>query len=301
MHIKHNPITKIVFYPIILLVEKIGKYFPKLWMKTRYFIRFHKKVNLESPQDLNEKILWLAFNTDTSAWSRLSDKYAVKEFVKERGLAQILIPNIIDKNYYNVDDIDLDTLPNSFVIKCNNGCGLLKIVRDKSQLDKAKLKDEMKSWLSYDMFGCEKHYRNIKNSLFIEQLLPIDSSIIDYKVWCFNGKPYTILTCSNRTKDNVNLGCYDLDWNYHPENLIASKNYPLEPQALPRPENLEEMLAVAERLSQGFQEVRVDLYNIKGRIYFGEMTFTSLGGMMDYYTPDFLLEMGSLIDLNYKG
>ena len=125
--------------------------------------------------------------------------------------------------------------------------------------------------------------------------------MIDYKIWCFNGKVYYIMTCSNRKSDSVCLGLYDKEWNYHPDYLVFSSEYTQELEPLPKPKNLEIMFDVAEKLSKSFPCVRVDLYNINGKIYFGEMTFTSLGGLMNYYTDEFQKKAGDIIDLNYGG
>lgn len=293
---------RFLFWPIIKFCEWMGEHHPVTLVKMRYYMRFHKMPKLKDPQDLNEKILYLKLFTDTSRWTVLADKYKVRDYVKECGLKDILIPLI--GMWTNVEDVDFKTLPNSFIFKANNGDGKNSnlIVKNKEELNIAETKGILDSWLKKNHVGAlaaEPQYSKMKPRVIAEELLKPDqnSPIIDYKIWCFNGEPYSILTCSNRKGEKVCLGCYDLNWNYHPENMIESTNYPFEPKALPKPKCLEEMLHVAKKLSSSFPELRVDLYEINGKVYFGELTFTSLGGMMYYYTPEYLLEMGQKVKL----
>ena len=135
-----------------------------------------------------------------------------------------------------------------------------------------------------------------------EELLPIadgDKSLIDYKIWCFNGKAHYVWACSDRDSNGTEVMTYDLDWNPHPEYSVFDSRY-RKGKILPKPKNFETMIHIAETLAEPFPQVRLDLYNIDGCIYFGETTFTSLGGMMDFYSDAFLKEMGDKIDLNYK-
>ena len=117
-------------------------------------------------------------------------------------------------------------------------------------------------------------------------------SLVDYKIWCFDGKPYSVWTCHDRTEGHAYVNIYDLNWNVHPEYSVFNDHYRDGGGVVPRPENLGRMLSAAAILSKGFPEVRVDLYEWKGKPYFGEMTFASLCGKMDFYTQDYLEELG---------
>ena len=303
MHPTTNKYTRVLIAPLIDFCNWLGENHPVALVKARYFARFGKLPDLKNPKDLNEKILYLKLFTDTSEWTRLADKYRVREFVKERGFEDCLVDLL--GVWYDTKDIDFDALPQSFIFKANNGCGKGSnmIVWNKSLLDQNEAKKSIDGWLHEKHIGAlaaEPQYKEMKPCVIAEALLPIEKgkkSLVDYKIWCFNGKAYYIMTCSNREDSFTKLNLFDLKWNNLSHFIKASKDYPIETENLPKPMCLDKMIEVAEILSKGFPCVRIDLYNIETHVYFGEMTFTSLGGMMSYYTPDFLLKCGSLISL----
>ncbi len=133
----------------------------------------------------------------------------------------------------------------------------------------------------------------IAEEYLVEHNNTISSSLIDYKIWCFDGKPYSIWACYNRTKDSVLVNSYDLEWNCLPEKSIFTKHYQNGKGLLPKPKCLNRMLEAASILSKGMPEVRVDFYEVDGNVYFGELTFATLAGHIDFYTPEFLLELGN--------
>ena len=303
----HPTMTKmgrIIFYPVIRVFEWLGEKHPVMLVKIRYFLRFHKLPDLKEPRDLNEKILFLKLFTDTSKWTELADKYKVREYVTERGLEENLIPLV--GMWASVDDIDFYNLPASFIFKANNGCGKGSnlIVEDVNALDITGTKRILQSWIDEKHIGAlaaEPQYKGIPPCIIAEELLPREDggkSPVDYKIWCFNGKAYYIWTCTNRDNNGTEVMTYDREWKPMPEVCVFESRY-RKGRIMPRPDNLDQMLSAAECLSEPFPCVRVDLYSIQGKVYFGEMTFTSLGGMMDFYTPGFLLKMGQLVNLNY--
>lgn len=296
------------FAPIIWLCKYLGKHYPKLLIQIRYYVVFRKWPNLKNPRDLNEKILWAKLYSDTSKWTELADKYKVRQYVENLGLNSILVK--LYGIWTKPEDVDFDNLPNSFILKANNGDGkgTYNIVRDKSMLtemDKKKIRDLVSFWLNTKDVGvlsAEPQYKDIPPCVVVEELLPVENDSTmqtDYKIWCFNGKAYYVLVCNNRSigSNSAHLLTYDLDWNPHVEFSVYTSDY-LEGKPIPKPKNFERMIEIAEILSVGFPELRVDLYNINGNIYFGELTFTSHGGMMNYYTPEFLLELGNKFSIN---
>ena len=296
-------ISKSCKKPFYGITKYIGRHNPELLVKIRYFIRFKKPLNLTNPQTLNEKILYLSLRTDTSLWTKLADKYAVREYVKEHGLEDTLIP--LCGVWDDERDIYFDQLPNQFVLKTTFGSSDCIFVTDKTSIDVNDLRIKLHKYLhsNYGELEGGKHYYNIPHRIIAETLINNDeesakysSSLIDYKIWCFNGKAHYIWTCCNRDKNGTDVMTFDTQWNAHPEFSIFTTHYRKGP-VIPKPKNLELMLQYAERLAAEFPVVRVDLYNLDGKIYFGEMTFTSLGGLMDFYSDDFQKMAGKLITL----
>lgn len=304
MHIRTDPNLNKMFRPVITFCEWIGTYHPIVLARIRYLARFHKLLHLKNPRTLNEKILYLSLKTDTLLWTDCADKYKVREYVKGCGLEDILVKlyGVWDK----ASDIDFCQLPDEFVLKSTHGSGDVKVVTDKSKLEIAATCEEYDKDLKtvYGAAESGHHYMRIQPRMIAEELLhnnpettKVSSSLIDYKIWCFNGKAHFIWACANRDEHSTEVMTYDRDWNAHPEYSIFGSEYS-RGKLLPRPKNLERMMEVAETLARPFPCVRVDLYNIDGKIFFGELTFTSLGGLMDFYTNEFQKLAGSLIDLS---
>lgn len=305
----HPTLTKsgrFFFAPLIKLCEFMGNHTPKLLLKIRYRYVFKKSLNLNNPQDLNEKILWAKLYSDTTQWTRLADKFEVRKYVEEIGLGDTLVK--LYAAWFKKEDVDFDVLPETFIIKANNGDGkgTNKIIR-KSELTLVKKQeyiDMIGEWLSRKNIGAlhaEPHYKNMRPCVIAEEVLPLEkgtTSLTDYKMWCFNGKCYYIWVCNDRSVggNSAHVMTYDMNWNAHPEFSVFNSDY-LKGEIIPKPKNFDKMVEIAEKLSKGFPELRVDLYNIDGKIYFGEMTFTSQGGFMDFYTPEFNKELGQKFDI----
>lgn len=282
--------------------QLVHKY-PKLCCKIYYYWMMKRRLHLNNPRDLNEKIQWLKFHEDMDEWANLADKYRVREYIKERGLEELLV-----KLYGKFDCGEeliaaWDSLPKTFILKSNNGCATNIVVKDKDKFDTNGLVEKLNGWLAvnYGDIPVELHYNRIKPCLIVEEFLTnpspkISSSLIDYKIWCFNGQPYTIFVAYNRNieTDEALFASYDLEWNETPQNLTEKYQHT---SSLPQPKNLGIMLNFAAILSEGHPQMRVDFYNIDGKIYFGELTMSSMGGYMAYYTPEFLLEMGNQVKL----
>lgn len=300
MKILNIPLAKSLWHFMV-------KHYPKLCCKLLYRKALGKKLNFKSPLDLNEKIQWLKFHADMKLWARLADKYAVREYVKGKGLENILV-NLYGK-YDTSDKLleDWDNLPNKFILKSNNGCGTVKIIKDKNIVDKIILKAELDKWLVQKDIGLgtiELHYTLIKPCIIAEELLEDKSvetfsrSLIDYKIWCFNGEPFCCAAIYDRdiNTHTSQFDLYDINWKPMRNHVthLKDRHYKLY---LPKPKNWEQMLDIARILTNGHPEVRMDLYNINGRILFGEMTFTAKGGLQDDYSDDLLLKMGNMINL----
>lgn len=273
---------------------------------------YGKSFPWNNPVTLNEKIIWLSAMTDTSKWTEYSDKYEVRKYIESLGLKDILTEcyGVWD----SIDDVDFNSLPDTFVIKCTHDCGSTIIVKDKGQIDvnqvKKFLNDHLKERYGYQF--CEPHYTKIKPRVmaegYINELGSENSSFkshssVDYKIWCLNGKAEWVFVCYDRYLDSEEehgavFDIYDvIKW--IPMRQYLSDSYKnVVFKDVPRPKNLEMMVEIAEKISTGFPQVRVDLYNVNGKIYFGEMTFTSQGGRMSYYTEEFQKMMGEKVDIS---
>ncbi|MDE6223386.1 MAG: hypothetical protein K2M49_06800 [Muribaculaceae bacterium] len=302
----------VVCWPLIKLCEWMGRNTPKALINIRFYAKFHRWPQFNPPKDLNEKICWMKLYADTSRWSELADKYQVRKYIEELGLGQYLVK--LYGKWDNADCIDFTELPSDLIFKVNNGDGkgTNLIVRNLPKANHQNLRNIFKGWLKRKNIGAlaaEPQYKDIPPCIIAEELLPLPAgahSLTDYKIWCINGQARYVWTCSNRDADGggADVMTYDLDWNAHPEMSVFTSEY-RHGELLPKPENLEEMLRLAEALARPFPILRVDLYNIEGKIFFGEMTFTSQGGLMDFYTQEFLEKLGrdadlSMVELNKK-
>ena len=290
--------SKIKSYSYNYLVD----HYPRIIIDRIWKKNYGRKMNWKNPVDINEKIQWLICYGDTSLWPTLADKYKVREYVTNLGYGHIL-PELYG-HWENANDIDFDALPEKFVIKCNHDCGSCHIIDKKKGFDKKAIVSELNACLKrkFGYRNCETHYNKIQPMIIAEQFLEskqdsFSSSLIDYKVWCFDGKPYSIFVCYNRDHLVKDVNVYDTMWNVHPEYSIFTSTCKDGMGRCPKPIALEEMLEAASILSKGQPEVRVDFYIVDGKLYFGELTLTSSRGRMDYFTKDYLIELGNQVKL----
>lgn len=286
-------------HPLRVRYERfLGVHFPKRLADIRYREWHSTGIDWKHPRNIDEKINWMKYYGDTSLWPLLADKYRVRQYVEERGLGDMLVP--LYGKWDHAEDIEWDSLPNQFVMKTNHGSKSNFICYDKQRLDIPAQICQFNEWLhtDYSVIHGETHYRLIKPCIIAEQLLDVkkqpveSSSLIDYKIWAFDGEPLYIWCCMNRTSESVEVITYDTKWNAHPEFSVSIPHYILTDKRLPRPLSLDKMLKAAAILSKGHPQVRVDFYEVDGKPYFGEMTFTSSSGVNCFYTESFLLELG---------
>ncbi len=257
------------------------------YIKVNYWWSTSRRINLENPSRFTEKLLWINLHDHSKLRTICSDKYEVREYISEEmrknGLPDILIP--LYGVYDSVDEIEWDKLPEEFVLKANHGSGWNILVSDKKQLDVTATSKKLDEWLhsSYYSHGREHQYKDIKPKIVCEKFLHNNdgSEIFDYKFMCFNGKPYSLWVDYNRHTNHVR-NFYDLDGN--PQNFESDEpaDYSI---SFTKPENYEQMIDIVKVLAAPFKHVRVDLYNVDGKIYFGELTFGSWGGFVVYRTP----------------
>lgn len=263
------------------------------YYRIRYFLKFGHALDLKNPRTFNAKLHWLKLHNRKRRYGKLVDKYEVRSFVANTIGSQYLVPLI--GIYTNVEEINFDQLPDSFVLKGTHGAGWVLLCATKKSLDIPKVKVILQSWLSknfYEMWG-EHVYKEIPPRIICEAMLkPGDgSSLTDYKFFCFDGVPKFLNTVSDRfgkhTKD-----FYDLEWNHLP----FSQGHARSDTPEPKPALLDDMIRLATHLSQGFKMIRLDLYQLDGKIYFGEFTFFPSNGLTAFSPSEVDLKRGELID-----
>ena len=264
-------------------------------LKSWYKLWSGKSLDLENPQTFYEKIQWLKLYDSTPIKTRLTDKYLVRDWVKERIGEKYLIPLL--GVWDTFDDIDFERLPDKFVLKANHGCGWNIIVKDKSTFDKVAAKGKFNKWLNTNFAfvnGLELHYKEISPKIIAEEFIENKGvDLHDYKIWCFSGTPKFIAFTAER-QIGLKMAFYDLAWNLLP----FKRSYPQYEKFVTKPDNLDEMLTIAAKLCKDFIHVRVDLYRLDdGSLKFGEMTFTTASGMCNWNPKEYDLVFGQMITL----
>lgn len=268
--------------------------------------RFHVILNLENPQTLPEKVSWIALHGNLEQMAECTDKWKVRDYVAQKGLSHILIP-VYGQPITDAGSIPFDQYPDAFVLKATHGCKMNYICQDKADLNKHECSRVVAEWLNtiYGTYSVEPHYQLISPRAYCEKLMGKGEPLVDYKIFCLNGRPDFILVCGEREIDEkkgesrVSLQIYDTDWNMLPV-VKGFQGHYAKKKPVKKPELLDQMLEIAGCLSSEFDFVRVDLYEIDGRVYFGELTFTPAAGVMPAYEEQFLLEKGRELIISGK-
>lgn len=260
----------------------------------KYFFRKGRFINFKYPKLFTEKIQWLKVYDCLPIKTQLADKLAVREWVAERIGEQYL--KKIYGVYERYEDIDFSKLPEEYVIKTNHGCNMQLLVIEGGKPDSTQ-KDRFNNFLKVNYAyksGYEMQYRDIKPQIFTEEFIKNTNELFEYLIFCFNGEPQMILFGSEKRTDNVCCTMFDTEWN----NLHFNYGGSLHEFEIPPPKNLDKMLEIARILSKDFKFVRVDLHNIDGKIYFGEMTFTPASGYMKFSNRKYDRILGNMLDLS---
>lgn len=300
-------LIKFCAYPVVKIMDGYFKWqlthnpkaaFEYLWLR-----KYRRIFHWNNPQTLNEKISWMIYKSDTSKWTELADKYLMRLHLEKMGLGEYL-PKLYGC-WERAEDIDFDAMPEKFVLKCNHDCASTKIVDKRVGYDREKLIVFYNERVNkpYGIETLEPHYVKIQRRIIAEEFIENDrkevsSNIIDYKFWCFHGQPYYCLIVANRDEhdaEHINLTMYDAETWTERRDLMAGSIAEVNP--IPRPRNLDTMLMLCRKISVGFPQLRLDLYESGDRVFVGEMTFTSCAGRMYYFTDECQRMMGSLITL----
>lgn len=283
-----------------VLLEKAG-YYDKLdditYLKKKYKVFLKKELNLDNPVTFNEKLQWLKLNNRKPEYTTMVDKFEVRKYIEKVLGEDYLIPLL--GVWDDPNEINFENLPNQFVLKCNHNSGLgMCICKDKSKLNIKKVKKELKKGIKENYFlrGREWPYKNVKPRIIAEQYI-VDSNgeLNDYKFTCFNGNVDNVMICLDRFSGDTKFYFFNKDWKL----LRINKRGKEAPEnfSLPKPQNLEKMFDIAAKLSEGIPFSRIDLYNVDGKIYFGEITFFPDSGFDPNLLEETNLLFGSKINL----
>ncbi len=290
--------SKYIINSLRYIKNLYNKYFisDEKFLKKKYKKIFGKEINLQEPKTFNEKLQWLKLNDRNPKYTNLVDKYEVRKYIKDTIGEKYLIHLI--GAWDKFDDIDFSKLPNQFVLKCTHDSGGIIICKDKSQLDLDKVRKKMNKCLrkNYYYHSREWPYKNIEPRIICEEYMVDESGteLKDYKIMCFNGKAKCLFICLNRdSKKGLNVDFYDMEWNPMP----FERHYPSSGTIIPKPKSFDKMVELAEKLSEDIPFVRVDFYDINGKLYFGELTFYPGAGFEEFTPESYDYKLGSWIEL----
>lgn len=272
----------------------------KTYLSIMYKATFGKKINWSSPKTYNEKLQWLKLNDRKEDYTTMVDKYAVKRYVANIIGEEYIIPTLGVWNHF--DEIDFDALPNQFVLKCTHDSGGLVIVSDKKSFDKRAAQKKIERCLKRNYYwkGREWPYKNVKPRIIAERYMEDKDTpdLKDYKIFCFSGEPKFLFVASDRNVagKEVKFDYFDIEFNKLPMKQSA---HPTSSYRIERPEKYDEMISIARQLSGNIHipQVRIDLYVINGRIYFGEYTFFHHGGLVPFVPEKYDEIWGQCIDI----
>ncbi len=269
----------------------------KAYVKLIYRLYIGKKLNLKDPKTFNEKLQWLKLYDRKPEYTRMVDKYEAKRYVAELIGEEYIIPTL--GVWDRVEDIDFDTLPEQFVLKCTHDSGSVVICRDKSNFDAKKAMELLEKKLKSNLFwhGREWPYKNLNPRIIAEEYMEDKKTaeLRDYKFFCFNGEVKALFVAVDRQKsgEEVKFDFFDSDFNWLP----FKQGHPHASVRLEKPVCFEEMKNLASKLSAGIPHVRVDFYEVNGKIYFGEMTFFHFCGIIPFEPEEWDYKFGEWIKL----
>lgn len=269
------------------------KYLKVIWEK-----RMGYPLDLEHPCTFNEKLQWLKLHDRRNEYTMMVDKYKVRNYIKEKIGEKYLVPLL--GVWENPEDIDFDSLPNQFVLKCNHNSGIgMCICTNKSKLNIEEIRKKLKYGISQDFYFMSREwpYKNVPRRIIAEKYMTNKSGdgLSDYKFFCFDGIAKIMFVASDRQEKNEETKFDFFDMNFH--HLPFTNGHPNAEHKIERPQSFERMRRLAEKLSEGIPQVRCDFYDIDGQIYFGEMTFFHWGGLVPFEPSEWDQKLGAWIHL----
>lgn len=295
-------LKKFVNNPLVAVARvwmKMSPWIPssELYLKVLYRCKTGKKLHLDHPILFNEKLQWLKIHNTDPLYTQLADKYEVRKYVSDRIGDEYLIPLL--GVYDSFEEIDFSKLPNQFVLKTTHDSGSIVICKDKSNFDIEKARKKIRKSLKYEYYykGREYPYKNIRHRIIAEQYMEDKETgeLTDYKFFCFNGKPEIIFVASERFagKGVVKFTYFDMNYNVLPIHSFGHNSS----KTLNKPDCLDDMLMVLNKLCIDVPFIRIDLYAINHKVYFGEYTFFHDGGIVPLEPDEWNYKLGEMIHL----
>ena len=271
----------------------------RFYIHSYFYCKTGYKLHLESPKTFNEKLQWLKFYDRRAEYTRMVDKIEVKGYVTEIIGYEYVIPTLAV--YDSVEDINYDDLPNQFVLKCTHDSGGVVICKDKKTFDKESAARKLKrgETHNYYKYSLEYPYKDVVPRIIAEEFVSNNGSdVCDYKVHCFNGEPKLVLVCKDRfADDGLTEDFFTESWEHLP---LRRPGHPNSVTSITKPDQLDEMLSLAKKLSDGIPFVRVDFYVSEGKLLFGELTFFPASGFAPFVPATYDSLFGSWLQLPAK-
>jgi hypothetical protein len=284
------------------MIYAMGRIMPKsvqadfVYLKLLYKYRMGRKLDLQTPKTYNEKLQWLKLYDRNPQYIKLVDKYEVRKYIADKIGKEYLIPLLGVWNKF--EDIEFDKLPEQFVLKCTHDSGSTIVCKDKNSLDIIQARKKINHCLRKNFYYNEREwpYKNIKPRIIAEKYMVDESGVElkDYKFFCFNGQPKALHVIYDR-EIRANADFFDIQFNKLP---VKRSFYEESNRHLIKPAGFDKMIEISEILSKGFRHIRVDLYNISGKIYFGELTFYPCSGFKKFIPEHYDIKFGDWLKLS---
>lgn len=293
-----NYILRIPRLMLAVVWKYIGRLFSDLvYLKVAFRLHMGKRLNLTNPQTFSEKMQWLKLYDHNPEYTKMVDKYAAKEYVAERIGEEYIIPTI--GVWDKTEDIDWNSLPKQFVLKCTHDSGGLVICRDKDTLNRKAAEKKLNKCLKRDYYKIwrEWPYKNVPHRIIAENYIEPDPEINDlpdYKFFCFNGEPKYCQVITGRN-ETMSIDFFDSEWNHQP--FHEPHNYPFAKQMPVKPAHFDLMINLARRLAENKSFSRIDFYQVRDQVLFGEITFYPTTGMGGFDPEEYDMAFGKMIQL----
>ena len=287
---------KIYFISLLGRVLRGSIWADKIYLSILFRYRLKRKLDFKNPKTYNEKLQWMKIYDKNPLYSKLADKYEVRKYIANKIGEEYLIPLIGVWNSF--DEIDFDKMPNEFILKCTHDSGSVIICTDKNSFDKKKARKKFNHWMkrNYYINTREWPYKDIEPKIIAEKLIGEKGEApIDYKFYCFNGVVDCVMLCFDRGSGNTKFCYFNREWEklpYIKDEFDACKN-----KVIYKPEPIDKMFELAEKLCKQFRSVRIDMYFEDNKIYFGEITFFSQSGFTIDLPDDIDKKWGDMINL----